>query len=94
MAPDDKSSLIKGSAAWGAVLLSNFVDGLHSIGITTWGEASQAAACILSVLLVADFIWRKLFRRFAARRFPKLFPTRRRRRADFVDSSDQLHTES
>jgi hypothetical protein len=94
MAPDDKSSLIKGSAAWGAVLLSNFVDGLHYIGITTWGEASQAAACTLSVLLVLDFIWRKIIRRFAARRWPKAFPTRRRRRDDFIDSSDQLHGET
>jgi hypothetical protein len=99
----DLANLAKGAMAWGGVkagevLASNsppaveqagwFVESLALIGIHDWGQASQAAAWFLSVCLIGDFFWKRFFRKYAERRWPKRFPRRRKRRSDFVDSSD------
>lgn len=92
MTPDNKQdavNLAKGAGAWAAVKSSNWIaEQLASIGIHNWGEASQAAAWFLSVCLIADFFWKRFFRKYAERRWPKRFPRRRKRRTDFVDSTD------
>jgi len=61
---------------------------LNWFGVHNWGEASQAAAWFLSVCLIADFFWKRFLRKHAERRWPQYFPRRRKRRSDFVDSSD------
>ena len=92
MTPDNKIDLanaVKGTAAISAVKASNtFAEWCAAVGIHNWGEASQAAAWFLSVCLIGDFFWKRFFRKYAERRWPNRFPRRRKRRSDFVDSSD------
>lgn len=64
------------------------VDTMAWFGIHSWGEASQAAAWFLSACLIGDFFWKRFFRKYAERHWPNRFPLRRKRRSDFVDSSD------
>lgn len=75
MNPETKVEVLKVSTMWAAV------------GITSWAEAAQSAAAIYSLLLIADFVWKRFLRSHASRWWPSLFPPRRRRRADFVHST-------
>lgn len=86
MTPDNKIDLanaVKAGAAVTAVKASNtFAEWCAAVGIHNWGEASQAAAFLLSICLIADFFWKRFFRKFAERRWPNRFPLRRKRRSD------------
>lgn len=90
MTPESKSDLLKVACTWCVVGITNTVkDGLNSVGIHNWGEASQAAAFLFSCCLILDFFWRKVVRRILTRLWPQRFPPKRNRRStDFVDSTD------
>lgn len=90
MTPDQKADVAKGAGAWAAVGISNWLALLlDTLQIKTWGEASQFAAFVLTVLLILDFFYRRVIRRYLEHKWPRRFKRRSRtRRADFVDSTD------
>lgn len=54
---DTRADFIKAITAWGGVGLSKW---LTSIGVTSWGDFSALCASILSLLLIADWVWKKV----------------------------------
>ncbi len=90
--PEQQADTAKVTLAWASVWSSNwFSSTLNDMGIRGWGDASQAAAFLFSLCLIFDFFWRRFFRKFAERKWPKRFPPRRsRRRTDFLDTSDHM----
>jgi hypothetical protein len=53
---DTKVAVAKATSAWGAV-------GLAKIGIHQWSDAAAMAAFLYSVLLIAEWCWKKWRRR-------------------------------
>lgn len=56
MSEDTKMAAVKQFTAWGGVGVSKW---LTAIGITSWGDFSALCASVVSILFIADWIWKK-----------------------------------
>lgn len=60
MNEDTKAAAIANATAWSGFGFSKW---LSAIGIHTWGDFSGLCASIVSLLFVADWIWKRIKRR-------------------------------
>lgn len=60
MEHDTKTSIVKGSSAWIAVFVAD-------IGINSWGDAAAMLAALYSILLIFEWLWKRIFRGIAER---------------------------
>lgn len=78
MTPETKMDTLKAGTAWAAV------------GISSWTDLAAALAATYSMLLIAEWFWKRFVRAWAVRRWPQYFPVRYRRRTDYVDTTDRM----
>lgn len=52
------NTVAKATAAWSGVGLAKF---LNSVGITTWGDAAAAAAFCYSLVLILEWVYKKVY---------------------------------
>jgi hypothetical protein len=54
--PDQDAVAVKAITVWGGVGVSKW---LSAIGINNWGDFAAAVASVWTVLLIADWLWKK-----------------------------------
>lgn len=57
MDTDAKAYALKGCSAWACVA---FAKALTVLGISSWGEAASFLAAIYTVILIGEWVWKKL----------------------------------
>lgn len=55
MDPETKASLAKGGSAWVAVFLAD-------LGINSWGDVAAMMAALYSLVLICEWVWKRLLR--------------------------------
>lgn len=60
MEHDTKTSIVKAASAWGAVALAE-------VGINSWGDFGAFLASIYTLMLIGEWLWKRIFREIAER---------------------------